>query len=293
VNCGDPGCSAEGAHFKFVGSLLGWNVQIVNTDGSPQQVNNAWAQILREKPFGVFIAGFTRSLFNSSVLQAQKEGIAVLDVGTTDTVGNGVTWVDGTGFYTKSGQVMAQWVVAHSDGTPTAVFANIPDYPILTVTEQSFETTLKQLAPNSKVYTFTIPLTALGTTSPDLYTSFLRAHPGIQFVVPAYDALYDGVPAALKAAHIPSPKVVTIASTAQGIQEIDAGQIDAGTTFDDQLSDYCSIDALARLSVGMPEPPQIPYPTWIITKTNNLPPVNNFTVTTGLQQYFTHLWGKS
>jgi ribose transport system substrate-binding protein len=188
---------------------------------------------------------------------------------------------------------MASWILANSNGAPHVLVANIPDYPILSVESQSLEKALSEQAPNSKVYSLTIPLAALGTTAPTLYVSFIRAHPDIQFIAPVFDGLYLGVPAALKAAGRTGVKVVTVASVPEGLQAIGTGTIDAGIAFDSQLSDFYSIDAFARLAVGEPVPGPTPYPKWIITK-GHLPPIeNNFPVTSGLDQYFTHLWGKS
>jgi ribose transport system substrate-binding protein len=292
ISCGTPGCNASGDILKSVAELLGWTTETIATDGTPQQIQNAWVQVLREKPDGVWVSGFSRSLFNQEVLDAEAAGIAVVSTGTLDPIGDGIVWVDGPGFYNNSGELMANWVLANSDGAPNVLYTTIQDYPIVGLIEDSFRKTLSETAPDAKVETLTIPLEALGTTAPDLYISALRSNPDIEFVVPAFDELYSGVPAALSAANL-EVKAITVASTATGLQAIQDGYFGAGVPFDSNLEIHSVVDALARVFAGEAVLGGVQYPKVFVTN-DNLPPIqDHYPVLPGLDEYFSTVWGVS
>jgi ABC-type sugar transport system substrate-binding protein len=293
ITCGTPDCNEAIDKIRDAAAILGWNAEMINTDGTPQTVQNAWAQVLREKPDGVWISGFSRSMFNQEVLDAEAAGITVVSTGTVDPIGDGIVWVDGHVFYNNAGALMASWVLANSDGAPNVLYATIPDYPVVALIEDSFRQTLSEQAPNAKVETLTIPLEALGTTAPDLYVSALRSNPDIDFVVPAFDALWSGVPAALSAASLTDTKSITVTTTATGLQAIQDGQLSAGIGYDGTLEDFQVVDAFARVFAGEPVLGDVQYPKMIIT-TENLPAIEgHYTVLPGLDQYFSGVWGKS
>jgi hypothetical protein len=293
ISCGTPDCNEQADIAKHAAEILGWTVQTIGTDGTPQQVQNAWVQVLREKPDGVMVAGFPRSLFDQELRDAEEAGIAVVMTGSTDVAGDGITWHDGTNFYTNAGELMASWVIANSDGAPNAVFANIPNYPILDTVQESFKQSLMEQAPDAKVDTLTIPLEALGTTAPDLFVSYVRSHPDLEFLIPSFDVLYTGVPAALDAAGISGLKKITITTSATGLQDIATGNMDAAIGFDAALKNYYLIDALARHFAGVELGPTVQYPKFIMNK-DNLPPIqNNYPIVEGLDEYFSQLWGKA
>ena len=57
---------------KQATDLLGWNLKVLSTDGSPQQVQNAWEQIVREKPDGVIYTATPRSQIDQYITQAAR-----------------------------------------------------------------------------------------------------------------------------------------------------------------------------------------------------------------------------
>src|SRR5882762_3131466 len=48
INCGNTICASQGPILETAAKVLGWTVNTINTDGTPAQIQNAWAQVLRQ-----------------------------------------------------------------------------------------------------------------------------------------------------------------------------------------------------------------------------------------------------
>ena len=89
-------CEAEADIVKEATDILGWEVTKLSTDGSPQQVQNAWEQVVREKPDGVMYTGTPRSQIEQYITQAAANGTAIAACCITDKPENGIIWTTST-----------------------------------------------------------------------------------------------------------------------------------------------------------------------------------------------------
>jgi ribose transport system substrate-binding protein len=297
INCGAPACTFESGIIKQAASTLGWTEQVLNTDGTPQQVDNAWAQVIREKPFGVIYEGFPRSEFNQQILKASAEGIFVSGCCNSDSVGNGIDYyIDGNALQAQViGPILANWATAQSNGQekPAVVYLNVPEYTVLTAIGQTFKSDFTADCPGCSFNTLNLPLTSIGSNAPTLIVSYLRSHPNVKYVVGSIDSANIGLPAALKAAGLTDVKVFGVTPTTINLGYIAAGQESGTVTYDYYEIDYALVDAIARKAAGVPIQPGFTPPPWVLTEAN-LPSATQITpVVPNIQTYFAHLWGKS
>ncbi len=293
INCGEASCTQEGAIIKQATDYLHWNLQVINTDGSASQVQNAWAQILREKPFGVMYTAFPESEFKSSLTTAVKEGIHTAACCVTDPVGNGLDWIINTASGVGSeaeGGVFAQWAVANSSGPPNTLYVNLPQFPILTAAYAELQSAFKSLAPTGHLYTVDIPTADIGASAgTQLVTSFLRSHPKVTEVISSTDGLSIGLPSALKAAGVTGIKIFGEGATSTNLEYIKSGLQAGSIAFDYYEDMFGMVDALARISVGQKLIDWSP-PLWILNS-SNIPTVNAlFPVVKDSPQKFEALW---
>src|SRR5215217_7095776 len=55
ISCGVEACAVQGPILSKGASILGWSVKTVNTDGSPERINNAFAAAIRGRADAVVL----------------------------------------------------------------------------------------------------------------------------------------------------------------------------------------------------------------------------------------------
>ena len=277
--------------------LLGWKLKILETDGTPQQVLNAWAQILRQKPDGVVYAGFDQSLAQADLLKAQKENIAVVGCCADATATGGINYfIEPDSLQAQMvGPLLAQIAMAQATANkpPDVLVANIPSYTVLTAIQSGFIHEYKTLCPACNVGTLEMPATDIGQNAPTKIVGYLRSHPNVKLVAVTLDALATGLPAALQAAGLGDIKFIGTIPNPGNLPYIASGAEVADIDFDNADVYLAQLDALARKFAGAPLIPPFKEPMWILTK-SNLPSATAMVpeVTTTYQQ-FAKIWGKS
>jgi ABC-type sugar transport system substrate-binding protein len=294
INCGNSICASQGPILQSAAEELGWTVNILNTDGTPAQIQNAWAQVLRQKPDGVVYTSTPRSAIASQIKAVANAGIPIVACCESDNSGDGIIYYsENQSAIAKEGPAIATWITANSGGTGDAVFANTPELPILSGIASTLKSSLAEQCSACKLSELDLPLTSIGKNAPDLIVSYLRAHPKTKYLALSTDLLGLGLPTALKAAGINGIHTIGNAPGTPSLQYIAAGQQDASIIFPEYENMYAMIDALARKLAGVAVAPAFDPPVFIATK-DNLPSSDKlFPVIPDIQSVFGKLWGKS
>jgi len=293
INCGSSACNLEGDIIKQAADLLGWTLQVLNTDGTPAQVQNAWEQVIREKPDGVLYTAVPRAQIDRYLKDAASNNIGVAACCLTDQEGDGIDYIIGKAEQgAQLGPVYASWVVADSEGKADSLFLTLPDFPILTVLEDSYKASLGEQCPDCGYDKLDIPLADLGKTAPDLIVSYLRSHPNVKYLVSSVDAIILGLPAALKAAGLDDIKIIGEGPNTTNLQYLASGEQDATIAFPYYEEMYAMVDALARKFSGAPIEPAFDPPIWLLTKDNVPSTTELFPLVVDVKDQFAKLWGK-
>lgn len=294
ISCGSPECAQEGALIRQGTNALGWTLQVINTDASPQSENAAFAQVVREKLDVVLFSAIDRSTFSQYIPQLKANGTFVAGAYVTYNAGDGVGYTNETPpDISPVGHLQAAWVTSESGGTGNAVFINIPAYAILADMQSGFDSGLSAMCPKCTTHTLEVPNAAVGVNVPSLVVSYLRAHPQTKYVVASADSLVVGLPAALQAAGLTGIHVIGQAATGTNLQYIHDGQEGASVALDYYYDLWALIDAAARHFAGVPQVPFVLPHLWLLTR-QNAPVTNNiFPVIATSQQQYEKLWGVS
>lgn len=295
ISCGSPACNLESDVIRSATDALGWTLDTINTDGTPEKVKAAWTQVVRDRPDGVLYTATPQAIFAKELEQAKANGTVVAACCTTDpATEDGIDFVIGTPEHNAElGEVMAAWVVAASEGEGNAVYFDIGAFPILTALYEAMEPELARLCPDCGLESVDIPLSALGKDVPDRIVSYLRSHPDVKYVVLSADnALAIGLPAALKAAGLDDVNVFGEGPDTTVLQYLANGDMDGTIMFPYYEEMFAMVDAVVRKIVGEPMV-DAPPPVWIINK-DNLPASNElFPVVEDVQEQYFELWGVS
>ncbi|MFF7047964.1 substrate-binding domain-containing protein [Streptomyces griseorubiginosus] len=296
ILCGVQSCQDLANFFTAGANELGWHVRQIATQGTPESVQSAYEQALRDKPDAVVSSGFPRAVYAKQLAQFKAAGIPVLQSNADDVVGDGVSLLkNGPQDVAVQGEMLASWVVADSNAQADTVYFDLPAYTILKPVKDTFAAKYKQWCAGCGLDTVDVPITAIGKDMPDRVVSYLRSHPKVTHVVFSLGLLNVGVPAALKTAGITGKHLAVNVGDGQNYQYIQSGLSDAAMALNSHETSWLQVDALARHFTGqsMDVDQQAVLPNMLITKDNLPKTIGDFPIVEDYQAQFKALWGVS
>jgi ABC-type sugar transport system substrate-binding protein len=293
ISCGGANCALESNIIKSATDKLGWTLQTINTDGSPEQAKAAWTQAVTKKPDAVLYTATDRSIIDPQLRQLQKEGVFVSACCTVDPPENGISYVIGDATTNaRVGEDMAAIAAVNNNGAGGTLYVNLPVFPILSAVKDAYVGALKKYCPSCAVQDLDLPLTAIGKDAPDKIVSAVRGKPDIKTIVLSVDAIGIGLPAALRAAGLTDKVLITGEGPVEStLAEIKAGQRGPTNVFPYYESMYSMVDAVVRHVVGDPVETRGEPSNWVVTKTTVPETDKMFWLVPDGQAQFFKLWG--
>ncbi|WP_406498236.1 substrate-binding domain-containing protein [Streptomyces sp. NBC_01604] len=297
ILCGVQSCQDLANYFTQAAKVLGWTVNKIPTQGTPQSVQAAWTQAVRNKPDAVIASGFPRSVFAKQLKQLKDMNIPVVESSTDDTPGDGISMlIDGPDVVDVEGKIMASWVTSDSGGDADTVYFDLPVYGILKPVADTFRSDYEKWCTGCEYDKVDVPISAIGKDMPDRVVSYVRAHPKVTHIAFSLALLNVGVPAALRAAGLQN-KVHTIVNVGESTnyQYIESGQTQAAVAFNNIENAWAQADGLARHFTGqsMKVTQDAELPFMLIDKDNLISTKTDFPLVEDYQAQFKKLWGKS
>jgi ABC-type sugar transport system substrate-binding protein len=296
VSCGVEACAIQGPILAKAAGILGWTVDQVATDGSPEKVQGAIDAAIRNGSDAVILNAADKDAYAKQIADAAAAGVQFVTCCSLATTGDGLLFNTATSEQNAPiGDYLAAEVVSDSGGKADALYVNISAFQILAKVGETFEAGMKEYCPSCTVDSLDIPLTSLGKDAPDRIVSYLRSHPDVNYIaLSVSDALGAGLPAALKAAGLADK--VTIVGQGGGSQnfaDMEAGDIESLVPTDLYAYDYLMIDALARHWAGVPVGEAGPQ-FWLVKKDTAPDDTSKpFPLVLDTEAQFKALWGKA
>src|SRR4051794_32117264 len=143
VHCGVEVCTTIADAIKSAGKVLGWNVKIIPSNGSPASVKAAWGTVARMKPDAAFGSGFDKTLYAAELKKLNAEGVPVFSWATLDQT---LTGQPGEIALAKGGpeevgivgEQQASWVLSQTQGKANTVYVDLPTFTILKPVREGF-----------------------------------------------------------------------------------------------------------------------------------------------------------
>ncbi|MDK1346941.1 substrate-binding domain-containing protein [Streptomyces sp. 378] len=296
ILCGVQSCKDLADFFTEAAKELGWQVKQIATQGTPESVQAAYEQALRDKPDAVVASGFPRAVYAKQLARLEAAGIPVIQSNADDVAGDGISLLkNGPKDVAVQGEMLASWVVSNSGAKADTVYFDLPAYTILKPVKDSFAAKYKEWCEGCALDNVDVPITAVGKDMPDRVVSYLRSHPKVTHVVFSLGLLNVGVPAALKTAGITGKRIVVNVGDAQNYQYIQGGLTDGAMALNSHETAWLQADALARHFTGQPMAvdQKAALPNLLVTK-DNLPSADgDFPIVEDYRQQFKALWGLS
>jgi len=252
LTCSAAACSLLNPGFTAAAKALGWDPTVITyNSATPGQ---AVQQAINAGYKYIATTSITLSTITPQVQQAKAHGVALFGAYTDDTPSgtqNGLYGVaqNGAGDL-KTGAMMADWLIANSNGQANVVYVSIPLYPSLVGQGQGAQAEFSKLCPGCAFATLPVSLTQLGAGQvPAAIVAYLRSHPSVSYVYLSFQDLDAGVAAAIKAAGLSGKvKIVGTEGQASQLHEVAGGQELMWSVLPEPYVMWVVVDWMARLS---------------------------------------------
>ena len=132
ISCGVEACEIQGNIIKQGAADLGWTASTIATDGSPEQLQNAFKTALRQGADAVILNAVNRAAVAKQIEEANAKGVPFVTCCSVEAEGGGILRnVGGTANSAQIGEKLAAEIVADSNGKANTLFVNISAFQIL------------------------------------------------------------------------------------------------------------------------------------------------------------------
>jgi len=254
VQCADPACAKLATYIKAATGALGWDLVTVNATAT-----DPGAAIQQAIDAGVdYIAttGFPVALFKQQMAEAKAKGIGMFLCFSTDVPAGPANNLYSDCYDSTAAAAyataMADYLIVRSKAAANVLVVSIPTYPILTAQVDAMRAELGKNCPTCKTDTLEVTVNDLvGGGVPQSISSYLQAHPDVNYVSFTYASLANGVAPALRAAGLSSKvNLVGTQGSQPQMKEVASGTSAAWSALPQELSMWTMVDQMARLSVG-------------------------------------------
>jgi ribose transport system substrate-binding protein len=249
--------------------------------------------------------GFPVALFKQQMAQAKAKGIGVFLCFSTDVPAGPENNLYSDCYDSTAANAyataMADYLIVQSKGAANTLVVTLPTYPILTAQVDAMRAELSKNCPACKANTLEVTVNDLvGGAVPQSVSSYLQAHPDVNYVYFTYASLANGVAPALRAAGLLSKvKLVGTQGSQPQMKEIAGGTAAAWSALPQELSMWTMVDQMARLSVdqwSLPDERKAAVPPFYLVTTpdaaNALANLEDgWPGPTGFKDTFKKLWG--
>jgi ribose transport system substrate-binding protein len=277
---------------------LGWTLKVLSFQNSnPATLTAAMDQALQYHPVGVAFTGLPQAVWQSEVAKYKTANVPLIPAYSGEVNRDQTVIADiGAASEPAYGKIIANWLIADSNGAGHALSFRADDFAPLKQFSDSFASTLKSGCDSCEVTDIraTIPQVESGQGTA-LIVSALQKDPSIKYVVACDAPFVDGLPAALKAVGLYG-KVKIVGGGATSVEEkgLTTGDFTALTSLAQRYTGWLMVDAAARHIEGMEiSPSDGGEPIQLLTKDNLQTPSDSYDYPSNYPDEFKALWGVS
>jgi ribose transport system substrate-binding protein len=288
-----PSLTLTGDGVQAAAQALGWNYSTLNEDvSSPASVQSALAEALVKKPSGVVVV-FPPAEFGSSIISQYKAAGIPIAIGSNPITTPSPVLLGpamAADFNKLQGQLLANWMIADSNGTGSSLMVGIPSFPSISTLMNEYASTVGGCSGcSAKALNITLQQVAAGGVS-SAVVSALQANPQIKYVFFADGEWGTGITQALKAASFGSVKVGGVTPTPDQMSALRGGTESAWIGLNYNYLGESMVDLLVRqFSGASPDTGDALQPIQILTP-QNVGSASNFSQPANSLDQFKALW---
>ena len=236
---------------------IGWECTVIDGKGTVQGQTMAINQAISMKVDGIVISADAEAL-QASIIEAENAGIPTVGIHATNTVGpveNLHLLYNICSDATETGEAMADYVIAVSEGNARVITLVDGQYAIARQKISAAQARLKQVGTIEILDEIDTPLSEVSSNMPQLASSWISQYGTDEpiYVIAIADLYYDFVTATLSSGNVDTDKVFLIGSdgTEAAYRRIRNGEYQVVTIPEQNtMFGYMAIDSLNRYFAG-------------------------------------------
>lgn len=295
VSCPEQACRTQAEAGEEAAAVLGWKAETLETEYTPQAVQNTFEEVIRRHPDGVTSDGLGPAAYPRQLAELNKMGVVVGE--STGEVNGGEDGVAfdpvGPAVAEHFMRILANQTIADIGGEGMVGTVMLTESPIVKNYTEAYEAEIEEKCPACETKRLELAPSDIGKDSAEKIVNFIRANSPMKGLFYSYDPFGEGVPSALKVAGIEPPKTYSWGVDAPGIEALNNGERTASAPLPYNEVAWQNVDAFARAFAG--ENPQQPFQEPIIwsSEYGNLPTQTNPypTIVPNYKEEFEKLWG--
>ena len=200
----NPGVAGVAKGVREAGRSIGWNIRVIDGQGTPAGVRNAFGQAIALRPSGIVIGGFDPNSTAEQVEQADDARIPLIGWHATSRPGpsrHPRLFTNITTRVEDVARISADWIIAESNGNAGVVIFTDSSIPFAENKSQLIKKALVSCAGIQLLSYQNIPLPDTGSRTPQAVSSLLsRFGDRWTYSVAINDLYFADAAAALRAA---------------------------------------------------------------------------------------------
>ena len=252
VICDLPPCTRVADHVKDAGAILGWEVETIQFDGSPEDILEKFEFALEQNPDGIITSGVPRSAYETAAQLAIEQGVPIVTLSVPDDLAPPfITVLTNEATFNAIGKLLGAWVAADGGEDSHAAIFILAPFDVHVALGEGIKSELERLCSTCSGEIINTQVTDIGTEIPGLSVSLIERSSEINYLLYADGSMAGGVVAALRDANLADS--VRIGGMNPGPAELQAiidGEQHVYLNLPEQWIAWSAVDALVRNSVG-------------------------------------------
>lgn len=290
VACDAPGCTVFLEAAAEASEVLGWSHQSFVTTGAPEDIVAQFDLAFDTDPDAIMTSGLDRATLGTALEKAEELGIPVVNSAVPDEVAPPYVAIPvGLPVFERNGELLGNYLVAHSGGDANVLIFNTSLFPILDAAAQKVASTIEDTCPDCTVSFSEFAIEDVGNTLPGRVVSELQQNPDVEYVVFTDGGFATGVPAALQGASLTDVQIAGVIIQQANLENIRNGSELAWTGYSSIMQAWYGVDAFARHFAGDEQISDDLYAATQIVTVDTAPDGDEWLVP-NYQDQFAELW---
>jgi ribose transport system substrate-binding protein len=295
----NPGVAGAAQGVKDAGAKIGWQVRVIDGQGSQSGIAAAMGQALALKPAGIVIGGFDPGTIASQVQQANGANIPVIGWHAESNPGpstNPKLFTNVTTNVADVAKISAQWIIAKSAGKAGVVVFTDNSIPFAAGKAKMIEDDLAVCDTVKVLQVENIPIPDAGTRTPQAFSSLVSTlGSSWTYSVAINDLYFDNAATPLRAAGKAGDGAPFNVGAGDGsgaaFQRIASKQYQAATVPEPlEQEGWQIVDEFNRAFNNQPASGYVPAVH--VTDASNVGTTSSWDPANGYQGIYAKIWGK-
>lgn len=262
------GCARIDDGVKAAGKALGWRVLSIDPKGDPDKANAAVRQAIDQKADGIVVGALDPVLLKSSIAEARKAGIPVVDpVAARAPSPTGINH-DVVIHGDREGQLLGAYIATASGGKAQVGIMDDKEFPHQALRTGGIKKSLAKCPGCKIVGQSDFVVTDIGTQLGPKSQAFLQSNPDIDWLSVAFDAATGDVVIANQQAGARKVKIVSMDANPQNVDFVEQGKQTATVGAPLDWAGWASVDNINRIINNQEPTKDDGIPMRLVTKDN-------------------------